>query len=36
VDGVDLSALDLRDVKLDVGQAILLARCLGAGVHLEG
>lgn len=34
--GADLPVLDLTEVKLDVGQAIQVARCLGAEVDLEG
>jgi fluoroquinolone resistance protein len=35
VEGLDLSALGLRGVRLDVGQAVALAHSLGASVHLE-
>lgn len=32
-DGVDLKELDLKDVRLDMGQAVLLARSYGANVE---
>ena len=35
VDGVDLASLDLRNVRLDIAQAVALARSLGALVELD-